>query len=384
MGGISANRKTAASLLLCLVFLSQFLDMGSTDLPLWRAAPARLALGNPVQLALARPALAPSLGEAGGLIAAVNDMRASHGLFAYKVSSALMASAQAQSDYQASINTSTHTGSGSSTPGSRATAAGYSGGYVVENIAAGRSLAPQTAVQWWTGDSPHLNTMLNPNGRDIGAGVATAGDYVYYTLDVGIQSGASGSSANQVQAATPAAGSSQAPQTPLPTAAVIMPVQVATPNPDGSIVHIVGPGQALISIALAYNIKLADLLALNRLTSQSVIYPGQKLIIKPPDDTPTPTSTGTPMPPTATATRPPTQTPVPTWTPDSAVLPAGSTPIPAAAVNARSTADSNGLASDSEASAPDPILLVIGVLVFLGIGLIALGSLLKRGASQKS
>jgi len=68
----------------------------------------------------------------------------------------------------------------------------------------------------------------------------------------------------------------------------------------------------LINIALAYNIPLKDLLEINNLTSQSVIFPGDKLIVRK-ASTPTPTAaiTDSPTPRPATPTRRPTRTPTP-------------------------------------------------------------------------
>ncbi len=66
----------------------------------------------------------------------------------------------------------------------------------------------------------------------------------------------------------------------------------------------------MINIALAYNIPLKDLLALNNLTSESVIYPGEKLTVgKVSTPTPTTAITNTPTPRPATPTRRPTRTP---------------------------------------------------------------------------
>jgi len=52
---------------------------------------------------------------------------------------------------------------------------------------------------------------------------------------------------------------------------------------DGSIVHTVRSGDTLAAIAVAYNVPIPDLLALNGLTMEQArfIQPGQKLIIKP-------------------------------------------------------------------------------------------------------
>jgi hypothetical protein len=60
----------------------------------------------------------------------------------------------------------------------------------------------------------------------------------------------------------------------------IQPVQLATPNPDGSIVHIVEPGQSMWIIASAYEVDLSELYSLNGIGQDAVIVPGQELVIK--------------------------------------------------------------------------------------------------------
>ncbi len=95
--------------------------------------------------------------------------------------------------------------------------------------------------------------------------------------------------------------------TPVP----VLPATV-TPQADGSIIHIVRENETLINIALAYNIPLNVLLDLNNLTTQSVIFPGEKLIIRKANTpTPTPAVTDTPTPRPATPTLRPTRTPTP-------------------------------------------------------------------------
>jgi LysM repeat protein len=116
--------------------------------------------------------------------------------------------------------------------------------------------------------------------------------------------------------------------TPVP----ILPATV-TPQADGSIIHIVRENETLINIALAYNLPLKDLLELNNLTTQSVIFPGEKLIIRK-AFTPTPTAaiTDTPTPRPATPTRRPTRTPTPrppTVTATVFVPSPTATPVPA-------------------------------------------------------
>ncbi len=104
------------------------------------------------------------------------------------------------------------------------------------------------------------------------------------------------------------------------TQPVVAPVITSTPNPDGSVIHVVGFGQTLIMIANAYGIKLDQLMKQNNL-SDSLIFEGRKLLIQG-SSTPTqnPTNTKTPVPPTntprptRTPTRPPTITPTLTAT----------------------------------------------------------------------
>jgi LysM repeat protein len=138
--------------------------------------------------------------------------------------------------------------------------------------------------------------------------------FTHYTLDVGYVSGQAGA----VQPAAAASAKQAQAQQPSPTVVLVAPVITSTSNPDGSILHPVQFGQALITIAKAYGLSLEDLKKRNNLTSDT-IFQGQKLIIQG-SSTPTlkPTITLTPIPPTRTATftRTPTlpPTPAPTLT----------------------------------------------------------------------
>lgn len=86
--------------------------------------------------------------------------------------------------------------------------------------------------------------------------------------------------------------------------------QTATPNPDGSIVHVVQNGQTLVGIATVYGVPLTDLLTQNSLTMQSIIQPGDSILVKPAD--PTATLTPTRLTTPTTALHPPsTPTPFP-------------------------------------------------------------------------
>jgi LysM repeat protein len=110
---------------------------------------------------------------------------------------------------------------------------------------------------------------------------------------------------------------------PSPTPLVIMPVITVTPMPDGSMIHVVQPGQSLWAIAIAYGVKISDLVKLNNQLSPTnpVIYTGQKIFVRGtsiPTASPTVTDTSFPVTRTPTLTktpRAPTRTFAPTRTP---------------------------------------------------------------------
>ncbi len=81
----------------------------------------------------------------------------------------------------------------------------------------------------------------------------------------------------------------------------ITPVETAAPNPDGSVVHVVQYGQSMWAIAVAYETTIQSLYDLNQLDDQTVIWPGDELVVHPPDPaTPTVEPSSTPR---ATVTR---------------------------------------------------------------------------------
>jgi LysM repeat protein len=169
-----------------------------------------------------------------------------------------------------------------------------------------------------------------------------------------------------------------------PTRATIIPIQVSEANPDGSVVHEVKEGQTLWNIAAAYQVNLSEVLRLNGMSEGSLIYPGQKLLIKAASFSPTPTSSSTAELTQAerTEAEEPSATPRPSRTP----APRNATPV-AQAVPTLKTAISTDHASPAvsmQASDPmartetDPFLMAIGGLALAGIALFLVGQLFSR------
>jgi LysM repeat protein len=173
--------------------------------------------------------------------------------------------------------------------------------------------------------------------------------------------------AKSVPISTAAPGSAPT-QTPV-SGQVVQPIVAATPLEDGSIIHVVAEGQVLITIAEAYQVSLKDLLTLNNMTSKTIIYPGERLIIRLAQVTPTqtpklPTATLFPTPtsaPTRTLTNPPTMT------------------QPSESALTDETSGGNVGSPDARADiTSDPLLVIIMVLIAIGIGLVVTGSILRR------
>jgi hypothetical protein len=254
------------------------------------------------------------------LIAEVNALRAANGLPPYAINATLMAVAQAHSDYQASISTVTHYSADGSRPYQRALAAGYPvggdlslGGFYSENILAGMNISPSAAVVVWQGDAPHLNTMLSPHLTEVGAGVTDVNGYVYYTLDASTPADGSVPNYTPDPNETPDGDGSGA----LPTLDWIMPVITSTPNESGKVIHEVQVGQSLWGIADVYGTTVQEIRALNKMSVDELVYPGELLLIRVlPTDIPLPTPSLT-----VTVTMPPpvpslTETSVPTSAPN--------------------------------------------------------------------
>ena len=236
---------------------------------------------------------APTLaGSPHDLVNAVNALRASFGLAPYSVSPILMATAQAQADFMAATGNMTHSGPGGIGLTERLLAAGYPlagdlslGGFRAENITGGdESMPAEAAVDRWTGDAPHLNTMVSPNLTEIGTGVAISNGRVYYVIDA-----ARPTTAGELPV-LPTSVDGSPPNPGAVSPEMIIPVSVSTPNAEGNVFHDVKFGQTLWQIAITYEVKIDDIKRLNNLLNNN-IYPGSSLLIRQgvivPTDSPT-------------------------------------------------------------------------------------------------
>ncbi len=141
----------------------------------------------------------------------------------------------------------------------------------------------------------------------------------------------------------------------------------ATPQPDGSIIHTVQEGESAWTVASLYGITVQQLSAMNGLSPDPALFPGQTLTVRQaasPTVTPTVTNTA----------RPPTRTPAPTRTPRPPTAIPSETPIPT------STPFSliNALPTLEGASRRN---LGIGLVVVSGLGLLAIAAsaIFRRG-----
>jgi len=194
------------------------------------------------------------------LINTVNALRASQGLSPYKIDPALMAYAQQHSDYQASMQQSTHEhsdGTVSLNVGVYENVAGGDYGYVTMSV---------VVYEIWA-DPVHMKTMTGFSTGVIGAGMAVdASNTMYITLNV-----RPGDAISTIVAPTAEPAATVAPVSGLVT---------STPNADGSVTHVVKDGESLWSIATAYGVSVEQIQNLNGMTSDfTVINIGQNLLI---------------------------------------------------------------------------------------------------------
>ena len=115
----------------------------------------------------------------------VNSERAKAGCRAVRANSALKRAAQGHSADMAAKDYFSHTSKDGRTFADRIRAAGYPGGTIGENIAAGQTTA-SAVMRSWMGSSGHRANILNCSFTALGVGYARGGSYGYYwTQDFG-------------------------------------------------------------------------------------------------------------------------------------------------------------------------------------------------------
>ena len=212
----------------------------------------------------------------------VNAVRAEYGLAPVAYNAQLGAAAQGHANFIATEGVYSHYGVNGSTWQDRAQAAGYPG-WAGENLVGGTRLTPQQGVTWWRNSAVHFSNMLNPRWTEAGVGFAVGNGQNFYVMVFGTQNDAPPPRAQQ-------------PVVDVPF--IVAPIELAAPNPDGSIVHVVGEGHTFWAIAARYEVSIADLYLFNGLNEDTVLNPGDRLTIRladgqPPPPTPTPPTTHT-------------------------------------------------------------------------------------------
>jgi uncharacterized protein YkwD len=124
-------------------------------------------------------------GVTGQFLSLVNSERAKAGCRAVRSNSALQRAAQRHSADMAAKNYFSHTSKDGRTFADRIRAAGYGGGTIGENIAAGQSTA-SAVMRSWMASSGHRANILNCAFTAMGVGYAKGGSYGrYWTQDLG-------------------------------------------------------------------------------------------------------------------------------------------------------------------------------------------------------
>jgi uncharacterized protein YkwD len=119
------------------------------------------------------------------VLSLVNSERAKAGCGSVRASSALQRAAQGHSADMAAHDYFSHTSQDGRTFADRIRAAGYDGGTIGENIAAGQASA-SAVMRSWMASSGHRANILNCAYTALGVGYATGGSYGYYwTQDFG-------------------------------------------------------------------------------------------------------------------------------------------------------------------------------------------------------
>ena len=232
------------------------------------------------------------------LILAMNTLRVSNGFPALIEDPIVNAVTQSTAQTMAANNMSWHIGD----VRGRLVAAGYGAGgavWATENFAVGGAGTGIDEIMATWADPDHMRPAVNPAYCHVGAGIAQAANgRTYYILQAAYVSGQECGSPSSPSGGTPGSGN-----VPNPVSQFIVPVQIATPDENGEIYHVVQSGQTFWAIAIAYQITINDLEVWNNLSRNTPLQTGQRLFIPGKDTegyaTPTPKGMIVPQPPDA-------------------------------------------------------------------------------------
>ncbi|MEY2688029.1 MAG: hypothetical protein RL375_2227 [Pseudomonadota bacterium] len=177
------------ALLVCLALLQLAACGGGSDAEAASATPVPSPT-TPTEPGASPSALAcPGLPAPAQILAAVNAVRAQAlncGTKAYAAAAplawnaALASAAQGHSDDMASLNYFSHTSRDGRQFDQRASQAGYTGGFLAENIAAGQG-SLQSALNSWVGSPGHCANLMDPDYTDVALACATRSGTTYGT-----------------------------------------------------------------------------------------------------------------------------------------------------------------------------------------------------------
>lgn len=167
------------------------------------------------------------------LLSQINNLRAQLGLHAYVWNDQLGAAAQQQSLYMAETGHISHTQVNGSTPASRASANGYTGRFVSENIYGGGIAGAADAWNFWINSPVHYAGIAHQRNNEIGIGVASGPNGNFFTLVFGYQSNLNAPPAGDSNNSPPPQDTGGDTSAPPPTQAprYIPPTRTFTPSP---------------------------------------------------------------------------------------------------------------------------------------------------------
>lgn len=252
--------------------------------------------------------------DSADLLSRVNNLRASQGVWAYRINGALNAAAQSQAQWIVDTGNVSHTRPDGSGPRSRALAAGYPSAQVSENIYGGTNGTVDTAWTFWINSGIHYAGLVSQNYDEVGIGVARGGWGAAFVMVFGNSGGAPPPAPQSAANTTGGGGGGQAaPSGP--------PSYVLGVDENGNIRHQVQPGDTLGDIALIYGLTWDDIpymMQINNIASVRDLVVGSEFLVPPRGGTPVPTpDTRPPTEPPPPSAIPPTITPftLPTNTP---------------------------------------------------------------------